>query len=92
MQESNLDREELEGIKTLKKRVEESELVICSTDKSGRFALMTMEDYRYAGSKHTKNDEEVDLNFVKKNQRVPNSHCSMLINIANMRVESEKPS
>ena len=81
VQESNLDRDEVEGLKTLKKRVAEGELVVCATDKSGRFAVMTMEDYRWAGSKHTKQDEQVDLAFVKKNQRLLNAHCSMMIKI-----------
>ena len=81
VQESNLDKNELGGIKTLKKRVEDSEIVVCATDKSGRFAIMTMEDYRYAGRKHTLKDKEVDFSFVKKNQRILNAHCSMLIKI-----------
>ena len=81
VQESNLDRDEVEGLKTLKKRVAEGELVVCATDKSGRFAVMMMEDYRWAGSKYTKQDEQVDLAFVKKNQRLLNAHCSMMIKI-----------
>ena len=42
---------------------------------------MTMEDYRYAGSKHTSKDKEVDLDFVKKNNKILNGHCSMLLKI-----------
>ena len=81
VQESNLDKDEVEGIKTLKERVESCDIVVCATDKSGRFAIMTMEDYRWAGRKHTENDEEVDLAYVKRNQRVLNAHCSMLIKV-----------
>ena len=72
VQESNLTEEEEEGLKSLKKRVAEGEIIVCQTDKSGRFAIMTMEDYRFAGSKHVKGDKEVDLKFVNKNQRVLN--------------------
>ena len=49
VQESYIDDEEREGISSLKKRVAEAEIVIFSTDKSGRFVLLTMENYRYAG-------------------------------------------
>ena len=42
---------------------------------------MTMEDYRYAGMKHTIKDKEVDLDFVGKNNRILNGHCSMLLKI-----------
>jgi hypothetical protein len=52
LQESNLSVGEERGMKSLKKRVANGEIVVCQTDKSGRFALMTMADYVYAGSKH----------------------------------------
>jgi hypothetical protein len=81
MQESNLTEDEQAGLASLKKRVAAGEIVICATDKSGRFAIMTIEDYRYSGSKHTKADKEVDIDYIKKNQTVLNSHCSMLIKI-----------
>ena len=80
-QESNLSEEEEEGLASLKKRVAAGELVVCATDKSGRFALMTMEDYKFSGSKHTMADREVDLDYVRKNQRILNAHCSMLIKV-----------
>ena len=81
VQESNLSKEEEEGLKSLKKRVADGDIVVCQTDKSGRFAIMTMADYRYAGSKHVQHDKEVDLEYVRKNQRRLNSHCSMLMKI-----------
>ena len=52
VQESNLTKEERVGLKRLKKRVGEGEIVVCSTDKSSRFAVLTMEEYILAGQKH----------------------------------------
>ena len=77
VQESNLTAGEERGLKSLKKRVAEREIVICQTDKSGRFSVMTMADYEYAGSKHVKKDQEVTLEFVQQNQDILNGHCSM---------------
>ena len=81
LQESNLTAGEERGLKSLKKRVASGEIVICQTDKSGKFALMTMADYIYAGSKHVKGDQEVDIEYVNQNQRILNAHCSMWLRI-----------
>ena len=84
IQESNLTREEEMGLKSLKKRVKDGELVICQTDKSGRFAVLTLEQYEEAGHKHTKGDKEVDLEFVNNNERMVNGHCSMWMKTFNV--------
>ena len=77
--ESNLNREELKGLKSLKKRFKNEEVVILPTDKSGRFGLMGMEHYMRAGEKHTKKDEEVGMGTVTKTQSELNGNTSMLI-------------
>jgi hypothetical protein len=74
LQESNLTEEETSGLKSLKKRVKDGSIVICQTDKSSRFAILTMEEYLEAGKKHTKNDEKVDIDFLTNNQRKLNGH------------------
>ena len=55
----NLDKEEKEGLKSLKERVKSGELIICATDKSGRFAVLTRDQYVQAGEAHTKHDKTV---------------------------------
>jgi hypothetical protein len=74
VQESNLTREEEKGLKSLKKRIADGSLVICATDKSSRFAIMTMTEYEEAGKKHTNKDEEVDNDFLVDNERRLNGH------------------
>ena len=44
-QKSNLTKGELRGLKTLKKRVKDGEIVVLPTDKSGLFAVMKRETY-----------------------------------------------
>ena len=80
-QEGNLSKEEREGLKSLQKRVKEGEIVILPTDKSGKFAIMSMPTYILAGDEHTRNDLEVDLGDVRSNQRRLNGHVSMLIKV-----------
>ena len=79
IQESNLTPAEKRGLDSLKKKVKEGSIVIVQTDKSGRFAVMSKEEYERAGKKHTDKDIEVDLNFLLENQRKSNDHISMLV-------------
>ena len=58
-QKMNLTGEEQRGLKSLRRRMKEGELVILPTDKSGRFAVMTMETYLRAGQVHTKGDRVI---------------------------------
>ena len=51
------------------------------TDKSGRFSVMSMEEYERAGAVHTRNDVEVNLSFLQENQRKLNGYLSMLMKI-----------
>ena len=53
-QKSNLNEAERRGLKSLRKRVKENEIVIIPTDKSGRFAVMSLATYELAGQAHTK--------------------------------------
>ena len=61
VQESNLTDEESRGLEKLKKRVKAGELVVVRTDKSGKFSIMSIEEYRRAGEVHTINDSEVTV-------------------------------
>jgi hypothetical protein len=79
VQESNLTDQERRGLKSLQKRVADGSLVICETDKSSRFAVMSREEYIEAGKKHVDKDMEVDMDFMVKNQRRINGHMSMIM-------------
>jgi hypothetical protein len=70
----NLDKEEKEGLKSLQERVKSGELIICATDKSGRFAVLTREQYIQAGEAHTKHDKKVGMEESKMIERELNGH------------------
>ena len=80
-QKSNLGEEEMRGLKSLRKRVGDSELVVIPTDKSGRFAVMSLATYELAGEAHTKKDEVMTLSKVKSTQTELNGHVSMLMKV-----------
>ena len=78
-QVSNLTVNQLRGLKSIRKRVTDGELVILPTDKSGRLAVMTRESYRVAGMLHTKKDREVGWGEIKESQKELNGHVSMVL-------------
>ena len=69
---------EQNGLKSLKKKVKEGGIIVLPTDKSGRFAVMSLENYIRAGNKHTIKDEEVEPEIVVKTQTELNGNMSML--------------
>ena len=77
--ESNITKNEMSGLKSLKKRVKNEEIVVLPTDKRGRFGIMSMDNYLRAGSKHTVKDERVDMATVSRTQNELNGNISMAI-------------
>ena len=77
----NLTKDEIEGLKSIRLRLVNGELVVLPTDKSGRFALMTMATYIKAGEIHIKEDKEMTVNDLKKNQKHINGHVSMILKV-----------
>ena len=75
---SNLSRSEAAGLKSLKKRVENNELIITETDKSKRFCVLKRDQYYESGAKHTKDDIELSWDQVHSIQKVVNDHCKWL--------------
>ena len=82
--ESNLNKEELKGLKTLKNRFKKEEIIILPTDKSGRFGIMSLENYLRAGEKHTGKDEIVGNPVIVRTQSELNGNISMLIKFLRM--------
>ena len=81
LQKSNLTREEILGLKSLKKRFKEGEIVILPTDKTGLFTVMSRETYLECGKSHTKGDEHIGWEDLKLAQSEINGHTSMIIKI-----------
>ena len=81
---TNISSKMKKGIKALKDRTAKGEIVVCHTDKSGKFAVMPLETYTKMGLVHTANDRvasEEDLNDI---QREVNHHVRMLLKVFNV--------
>ena len=74
--EDNLTPSERRGLDSLRKRVKEGEIVLVQTDKSGRLAVLTREQYQEAGEPHLKDTTEIGLGFLRTNQSILNGHMS----------------
>ena len=77
----NLSKNELKGLDSLKKRIKNNELVVTTTDKSGRLAVLTEKQYVEAGECHTKKDCQIGWNEIKYLQGQINSHTWWLSSI-----------
>ena len=70
----NLSAKDRRGLESLKRRVKQKEIIVCKTDKSGRFAVLSREQYIKAGEAHTDKDAEVELEEAEEIQRILNGH------------------
>ena len=73
-QTSNLTKSEKEGIRKLAKRRKDQEVVIMNTDKSGRFVITTLEEYKKMGEVHTAKDKIVTATEIDLIERQLNGH------------------
>ena len=78
-----MSRDELDGIASLKKRVKDGSLIVATTDKSKKFALLTREQYIKSGEIHTQKDIEISHSQVKRIQNTVNDHTWWLSEITN---------
>ena len=80
-QKENLTKNESLGLKSIKKRISEGEIVMVPTDKRGNFAVMSSHSYTRSGMVHTVKDRESSFEEVKEAQKEANGHISMLIKV-----------
>ena len=64
-----------------RKRVKNGEIAVMETDKTGKFTVMSQEDYLEAGDIHTVNDKEITEDELWNIQRRLNAGNSMFIKI-----------
>ena len=77
----NLPFKEINAMKSLKKKISAGELIISQTDKSSRFAVLTVDQYLKSGAIHTCKDERIDWKRIKYLQGQVNSHVWWISNI-----------
>ena len=75
-QRSNLSKDELKGLISLKKRIKEGNLIIMNTDKSNKFGLTDIETYRAMGRVHTSKDRKISRKELIKREKILNSNST----------------
>ena len=88
-QRSNLSQAQRNGLRKLQKRVQDGEIIVMMTDKSGKMAVADVESYLDMGKVHTSKDKEVGEAEVKKTQKLYNGHVSMWLKFLNMGADWE---
>ena len=81
-QKSNLTFSQRNGLRKLKKRIQDGELLVMLTDKSGKLAVADVQSYIEMGSVHTSKAREVGEGTVRKIQKLYNGHTSMWLKMA----------
>ena len=71
---NNFSKEENQGLKEIKEKIKKKEIVVFSTDKSGRFSVDTPSNYEEAVKVHTNKDEEIDHDRVRSIETTVNHH------------------
>ena len=71
---NNLSKEEAEGLKEIKDKIKNGDIVVFATDKSGRFSVDTPENYIEAVQKHTTDDIEITTEGVTQREHKINLH------------------
>ena len=64
--QSNLSKEERSGMKEIKNKIDQKELVCFKTDKSGKLTVDTAENYTKAIKVHTENDTKINMSQVEQ--------------------------
>ena len=83
-QKSNLTEGQEEGIKSLRKRIADEEIIVMKTDKSGKFAITDRDNYEEMGRAHTGKDRVIGDDEARDRERVINGHTSMWLKMTNL--------
>ena len=71
----NLDHDEKEGLTSLRRKVRSQECIIFQTDKSGRFSLDTVENYKLVFETHVAEGVVISEEDYVRLQRLVNAHA-----------------
>jgi hypothetical protein len=75
-QKSNLTKDEEEGLESLQKKIQKKELIVLKTDKSGKFFVVSQDEYRKMGAVHTTKDKMISMKDVVEIEKQLNGHST----------------
>ena len=77
----NLTEDEKEGLRSLQKRIRENDIIIIKTDKSGKMAVISRDEYIKMGEEHTGRDQEIDRKEIIEKEKQLNGHVFFWVKI-----------
>ena len=80
----NISNMEKQGVKSLQKQIKNREIIVCQCDKSGKFAVLTTEQYIEAGAKHIIKEAEITEETSRNIERNLNGHMRWWANMTNL--------
>ena len=79
----NLTHQQHKGLKSLKEKKKEKEIIIFEIDKSKRFSCDTPDNYKLLGQTHTQNDDEINMETKDSYEKLHNAHSRMWVRFLN---------
>ena len=73
--QTNLSLNQEKGLKSLRNKISSGDIVIYQTDKSGRFSVDTIDNYKDAVSCHVGGDAVITIDEHKEIEKLANSHA-----------------
>ena len=64
-QKHNLTRKQERGLKTLRERIKKEDFVICQTEKTNKFCVVSRDAYIQIGEEHTSKDRKIENEEIK---------------------------
>ena len=84
IKDTNMTKEEIKGLKSLKDRVKKGEISIAPTDKSGKLSINTRDNYINGLKSYVNNDIEISWNEKSEIKNILNAHSQQLARILMM--------
>ena len=73
-QQKNMSEIEVQGLRSLLLRIGKGEIIIMKTDKSGKFCIVSVEDYLKMGQVHIKQDLELKRKDLIQTDKILNGN------------------
>ena len=89
IKDQNITKTEERAMKEVKESMKKKDIVVFTTDKSGRFSVDTPENYEEAVMSHTRNDTEIEEERVRKLENRMNQHMKIFNKMFQVGSENE---
>ena len=83
-EDTNMTKDQMDGKRSLTKREDQGEIVITTTDKSGKFCVVETALYKEAALVHIKDEEVINVEQVGEIETTMNRHAMQIVKAMKM--------